>query len=98
MGTSSCHVNAKMCHHDPQGFRWLEATKIRDAMAVRLTFVVAALLAALPSRAAVQPFPAGFRTQVIDTNGTKYHVRSGGSGPAVLMLHGFGDTGDMWAP
>src|SRR5256885_4487239 len=67
-------------------------------MAVRLTFVVATLLAAAPSPAAVQPFPPGFRTQVIDTNGTKYHVRSGGSGPAVLMLHGFGDTGDMWAP
>src|SRR3954469_1097480 len=67
-------------------------------MAVRLTFAVAALLAAAPSPAAVQPFPPGFRTQVIDTNGTKYHVRVGGSGPAVLMLHGFGDTGDMWAP
>jgi pimeloyl-ACP methyl ester carboxylesterase len=25
-------------------------------------------------------------------------VRVGGSGPAVLLLHGFGDTGDMWAP
>jgi|SRR5471032_1163511 len=22
----------------------------------------------------------------------------GGSGPAVLLIHGFGDTGDMWAP
>src|SRR5580704_8837485 len=26
------------------------------------------------------------------------HVRIGGQGPAVVMLHGFGDTGDMWAP
>ena len=26
------------------------------------------------------------------------HVRVGGQGPAVVMLHGFGDTGDMWAP
>jgi pimeloyl-ACP methyl ester carboxylesterase len=26
------------------------------------------------------------------------HVRVGGSGPAVVLLHGFGDTGDMWAP
>jgi pimeloyl-ACP methyl ester carboxylesterase len=25
-------------------------------------------------------------------------VRSGGQGPAVLLLHGFADTGDMWAP
>jgi pimeloyl-ACP methyl ester carboxylesterase len=25
-------------------------------------------------------------------------VRVGGSGPAVVLLHGFGETGDMWAP
>ena len=27
-----------------------------------------------------------------------FYVRVGGKGPAVLLLHGFGDTGDMWAP
>lgn len=43
-------------------------------------------------------FPAGFRTEEIATNGTTIHVRVGGSGPAVLLLHGYGDTGDMWAP
>jgi pimeloyl-ACP methyl ester carboxylesterase len=26
------------------------------------------------------------------------YVRIGGKGPAIVMLHGFGDTGDMWAP
>lgn len=26
------------------------------------------------------------------------HVRVGGTGPAVVLIHGFGDTGDMWAP
>jgi pimeloyl-ACP methyl ester carboxylesterase len=31
------------------------------------------------------------------TGGTQY-VRLGGTGPAVLLLHGFGDTGDMWVP
>ena len=31
-------------------------------------------------------------------NGTEIYVRSGGSGPAVVLLHGFGDSGDMWAP
>ncbi len=43
-------------------------------------------------------FPAGFRTQEIATNGTALHVRVGGEGPAVLLLHGYGETGDMWAP
>ena len=47
---------------------------------------------------AVEPFPSGFRTQEINTNGTTLHVRIGGQGAAVVMLHGFGDTGDMWAP
>ena len=47
---------------------------------------------------AVEPFPSGFHTQEIKTNGTTLHVRIGGQGPAVVMLHGFGDTGDMLAP
>ncbi len=59
--------------------------------------VVAAFLMAAPSYA-VSPFPAGFRSQEIPTNGTTLHVRVGGAGPAVVMLHGFGDSGDMWAP
>ena len=46
---------------------------------------------------AVAPFPSSFHTQEIKTNGTTLHVRVGGQGPAVVMLHGFGDTGDMWA-
>ena len=47
---------------------------------------------------AIEPFPPSFHTQEIKTNGTTLHVRIGGRGPAVIMLHGFGDTGDMWAP
>jgi pimeloyl-ACP methyl ester carboxylesterase len=43
-------------------------------------------------------FPPEFRTSDIATNGTSIHVRSGGVGPAVVLLHGYGETGDMWAP
>lgn len=46
----------------------------------------------------VQPFPPQFRSEDIETDGATIHVRIGGQGPAVVMLHGFGDTGDMWAP
>ncbi len=53
---------------------------------------------ALPVRAEVVTFPPGFRTEAIKTDGATIHVRIGGRGPAVVMLHGFGDTGDMWAP
>jgi len=61
-------------------------------------FVLSGLMLTLPAWAEVQPFPPGFHTQTIEANGTSLHVRVGGTGPAVVMLHGFGDTGDMWAP
>lgn len=47
---------------------------------------------------AVPAYPAGFNTRRIATEGAQLHVRVGGSGPAVVLIHGFGDTGDMWAP
>ncbi|MDB5735994.1 MAG: putative hydrolase or acyltransferase of alpha/beta superfamily [Alphaproteobacteria bacterium] len=59
--------------------------------------LLTSLLLAAPALA-VEPFPAVFKTQTIKTNGTEIYVRSGGSGPAVVLLHGFADTGDMWAP
>jgi pimeloyl-ACP methyl ester carboxylesterase len=43
-------------------------------------------------------FPPQFRTRDIATNGTSIYVRSGGTGPAVVLLHGYGETGDMWVP
>jgi pimeloyl-ACP methyl ester carboxylesterase len=60
--------------------------------------VVAALMLACPVAAEILPFPATFRTQDIDANGVTLHVRTGGEGPVVVLIHGFGDTGDMWAP
>src|ERR1700753_1543468 len=48
--------------------------------------------------ATVTPFPASFHTQMVATNGTHLYVRVGGKGPAVVLLHGFADTGDMWEP
>jgi len=57
-----------------------------------------ALCAAAPAVAQVAPFPAAFKAQDIKINGTTIHVRVGGHGPAVLLLHGYGETGDMWAP
>ena len=64
-------------------------------------YLVAASIATLlltPTDARIAPFPASFNSQVVQTNGTGLYVRVGGKGPAVVLLHGFGDTGDMWAP
>jgi len=48
--------------------------------------------------AKIEPFSGAFQTKMVQTNGTSLYVRFGGQGPAVVLLHGFGDTGDMWAP
>jgi pimeloyl-ACP methyl ester carboxylesterase len=57
-----------------------------------------ASLMATAAAAAVLPYPASFKTETIAANGTKIFVRVGGHGPAVVMLHGYGETGDMWQP
>ncbi len=64
-------------------------------------FIVATLtvfMLSFPVLAQVTPFPSAFRTQEIATNGATIHVRVGGEGPAIVLLHGYGETGDMWAP
>ena len=60
--------------------------------------VIAAFSLAVSAFAEVRPFPAGFHVEKIKIAGATIHVRVGGKGPAIVMLHGFGDTGDMWAP
>ncbi len=64
-----------------------------------LAFVAAATLMLMtPGLAQVPPYPASFRTQTISSNGAQIFVRIGGHGPAVILLHGYGESGDMWAP
>ena len=66
-----------------------------------LSYLTAAIVLAsgiaVPAAAKVEKF-IGIRTEMIKTDGAAIYVRVGGKGPAVVMLHGFGDTGDMWAP
>ena len=62
-----------------------------------LGFALSCVLAA-PAAAQQFMYPADFRTQEIATNGATIHVRAGGRGPAVILLHGYGETGDMWVP
>ena len=50
------------------------------------------------ARTSTLTYPKTFRARQIATNGTKLYVRVGGSGPTVVLLHGYGETGDMWVP
>jgi len=60
--------------------------------------MMTAILCTTSAFAGVEAFPADFKIERISANGATLYVRVGGQGPAVVILHGFGDTGDMWAP
>lgn len=46
----------------------------------------------------LSPFAPGFIEETVTIDGRTVHYRIGGEGPAVLLLHGYADTGEMWAP
>lgn len=50
--------------------------------------------AAMPS----ETLPAGFHAATAKVNGTTLYYRVGGKGSAVLLLHGYAETGHMWLP
>ena len=58
----------------------------------------ALLFAATSASAQVAPFPSSFRIENVQAKDATIYVRVGGSGPAVVLLHGYGETGDMWSP
>lgn len=64
----------------------------------RSILLATALCLAAPAVAEVPPFPAAFQSRDVTANGVTLHVRIGGKGPAVLLLHGYGESGDMWSP
>ncbi len=71
----------------------------RPARAAPVLSTVVVMLSLLcPASADVGAFPTGFRSEDVKAGDAVIHVRVGGAGPAVIMLHGFGDSGDMWAP
>jgi pimeloyl-ACP methyl ester carboxylesterase len=62
------------------------------------TFMALTAVLARQAHGEVKPFGAAFHTQQMKVTGGTQYVRVGGQGPAVVLLHGFGDTGDMWEP
>src|SRR4051812_41712563 len=78
----------------------LAALTIERKVIMHRHLLALGLMLGLAGRAAagIEAFPPDFLEKSISTNGTSLHVRVGGQGPAVVLLHGFGDTGDMGAP
>jgi pimeloyl-ACP methyl ester carboxylesterase len=52
------------------------------------------------SAAVAQPsLPSTFKAQTVTSpDGATIFVRSGGSGPVVVLLHGYAETSDSWGP
>lgn len=71
-----------------------------------MTRLLAAMLAVLIGTASAAsaatgfgtPFVPGFTERTVNVGGRLVHYRIAGSGPAILLLHGYGDTGEMWRP
>lgn len=66
----------------------------------RRTFIATALAATLARTAVAQPsLPSTFTARTVASpEGAEIFVRSGGTGPVVLLLHGYGETSDSWGP
>ena len=68
---------------------------------IRRDLITTALgIAVFGYAARAQPsLPSTFKSQrVTSPEGAEMFVRSGGSGPVVILLHGYAETSDSWAP
>ncbi len=68
--------------------------------ALVLTTVCSAGVSRGQTAAAPEALPntATFTDAEASVNGVKIHYTQGGSGPAVVLLHGYAQTGHMWGP
>src|SRR5437667_8889149 len=57
---------------------------------------LAVLIAASPLRAA--DFGAGFKSQSVPVDGGTVAVTVGGSGPPIVLIHGYAESSRMWKP
>jgi pimeloyl-ACP methyl ester carboxylesterase/quercetin dioxygenase-like cupin family protein len=66
---------------------------------IRGIVAAALFLAGAVSSYAQPSLPSSFHATTIHTpDGTDIFVRSGGSGPVVVLLHGYAENSDSWAP
>ncbi len=59
---------------------------------------LAVISIAFAGTASAQGAPNGFTSRDASIDGATIHYTTGGSGPAVILLHGFAETSRMWNP
>jgi pimeloyl-ACP methyl ester carboxylesterase len=71
----------------------------RNARVVGRSFVATLLLGVLvPALASAASTTGRFIERDVTVDGARIHLRVAGSGPAVLLLHGYAETSRMWKP
>lgn len=70
---------------------------MKYVIAAIVTGAIAAVSVVSPSIAESDGFAVGFSEHTAVIGGRPVHYRVGGTGPAAILLHGYDDTGDMWA-
>jgi len=68
------------------------------ALLGRMLIASAAIAVAALATAGHAAAPKGFNERNATVNGTRIHYMIGGSGPAVVLLHGYAETSHMWVP
>src|ERR1700729_4147456 len=70
----------------------------------RIALIAISLATVSPHLAIAQPeLPSTFKSQMVHspaggTSGADIFVRSAGHGPVVVLIHGYAETSDSWAP
>jgi pimeloyl-ACP methyl ester carboxylesterase len=79
----------------------LRLVVVKGDIMIRWNFFAIALCILVFAQAAdAQPaLPSSFKARTVASpEGADIFVRSGGSGPVVVLLHGYAETSDSWAP
>ncbi|MGD0444407.1 MAG: alpha/beta hydrolase [Edaphobacter sp.] len=72
---------------------------IRSTAAARILFTISLVFASAQIATAQPELPASFKSQLIHSPaGADIFVRSAGAGPVVVLIHGYAETSDSWAP
>jgi pimeloyl-ACP methyl ester carboxylesterase len=71
--------------------------KISSALRIGIT-VAALAVAGLPAFGQIGTAENGIESHTTEINGLKIHYLRAGSGPAVVLLHGYTQTSRMWRP
>src|SRR4030095_2323606 len=72
--------------------------KTRFRLDSTMVLLAALLAAASPVLAQAKPAASAIESRFADVEGLRLHYLTAGKGPAVILLHGYTQTGRMWRP